>query len=471
MSILKNPNEYTIGIDLIDSVQGSSQDGAELNCWDEVYFFEHHFPQQKIRLPTQAARRNSAINLIKFFSGQNTIYEDLLIDIRNVILSMRCPTNKSALLFKEFVDQTASSEAAGTVTQIVDADIVIGRDYLIQAPEVTVSGVDGLAGDIRVENVQPATSQRRTITTEIISDCWRKLAAILCVESQQTPSALMAMAETAIGMVSMHCFKLMSKNVQSVANSMLNNMNKHFLDLYKASELGIALCPPHIKSLEMLQPLFVSGDDQLFTILSLMIGKSIIEVSKPTSQPQIRGVLYGACLTHLGMHGLTPVKQIEQTSLALGVSISAFCRAIFTTQVKDSVINVCQMLNVSREAPGKIKIMGVEYDLKSQMSWRFSRLYNNAHFNRFATKKNARLIIRCAAYLSEVQEESSILSMTIIGTSINRKLFDRERKIAAVYVKDIVNSSDKGLAPDSRKYYNNVVPETPGAFSDDEGDQ
>ena len=68
--------------------------------------------------------------------------------------------------------------------------------------------------------------------------------------------------------------------------------------------------------------------------------------------------------------------------------------------------------------------MGTSYDVMSQFSWRFCRIHNRAHFSGFSATSNTRLILRCAAYLSQTQQGASINNMTLLQVKHNSDLFD-----------------------------------------------
>lgn len=137
--------------------------------------------------------------------------------------------------------------------------------------------------------------------------------------------------------------------------------------------------------MQELDNIITASNPTALFILSGMIGKIIVENSRPTPNVGIKGVLLGACLTHIGMNGLVPLKHTEQTATALSIPCGTFCDMICTTGVKDSLINVCSMITLTTTPISKVKTFDKEYDIKSQISWRYSSLYNQSHFNRFRT--------------------------------------------------------------------------------------
>lgn len=293
-----------------------------------------------------------------------------------------------------------------------------------------------------------------TFTQKELVDFWRILFDnISKINNQGVMEKDGSNCLTALGLICLHCMKLLTKTPESTQKSMTARMNNHFVDLYKLPGVKHKLVPVHIKSLTSLAEYMRANQTEALEIVSILVGKTIIEGSKLSSDQAVKGVLYGSCLTHIGMYGLGPVKHVEQTALALGLKTSEFCRLICTKHVKASLENVCSLIGESTKMPGKQKILDAEYDLKMQLSWRFCRLYNQAHFQRFKTQQNARLIIRCAAYLSETSRGTEIKHMTLLDSRMNKTIFEHEKAKAHKYLSSRLTMDDEPLTAEAKAIY------------------
>ncbi|AJG39127.1 ORF1 [Shayang Fly Virus 3] len=445
--ILQNPNAVTAVEEYLATYNVHGSSGAELNVWNEKYFVNTHVPKTKYELPTLMSRRNAGINLLHFFTGKKGMYEGWMKDIQICVLAMKTPGDETKLLFEDFMQSESRSDVAGTSTALLDEKLSIADGYanvdIVNEEPGTSSGAV-LAGDVDKTKETEDLEQPANLSMSAVKGFWGYILDIYIKSSDAKPHAKLATAETIMGLICMNCFKLISKTENSVFKSMTRNLHKHYVDLFRPSDLVHTLCPPHINTLVFMKAAFGSLSGVLRDCLSMMISRVIIENSTSVPAQATIGVLYSACLTHVGMHGLAAVKHVEQTALAMGLSISKFSGMIMTTRVKDSLLNVLMLLKIGATPAKSLIILGKSYDVPFQFSWRFCRIYNPAHFSRFVTANNTHLIIRCAAYMGHLQDSSSILDMKILQGTRNQSIFAREKTIAQRY---FAEEDSKGDAP------------------------
>lgn len=424
----------------INKTVSSSTDGAEFNVWNDKYFFEHHFPKNKLPTPSIVAIRSSNKELIRFYCGDKAIYDGIFLDMRNSILGIRHPTDPTKYLFEPFMSSETSAAASETTTNASDTLTPESTGYTPVESEKKSTATTGLAENVTGSSVAPLAESTQ-LSNDDINKFWTDTFNIIGgLKDQGQIDAKAWEASSAIGIITMHCMKMASKGEDSAFRSMQNNLERHFQDIFKPS-LMINLIPPSHSSLKQLHPKINAGTDPVKEILSLIIGRAIWENSENSPNDKVKGALYGSCLVHIGMHGLAPVKYVEQAALALDVEPKHFCNMICTKLVRNQVINVCKMLQAAT-LTSTVKIFEEERNLKFQSSWRFCRLYNSNHFNRFKTALNTRLIARCAAFISVTEKGADIAKMTILSGAFAAKIFSNERVLANNYINQKVQDGD-----------------------------
>lgn len=468
-AVLLNPSTVTSLENYLReyNVQGSS--GAELNIWNEKYFVDTHVPKTKYALPSLMTRRTACINLLHFFTGKRGLYEGWIGDFQTCILSMRAPGTKDELLFVDFLKSESGTTGAPTYTVTIDKDLKIGDGYAdipTLSEEAGPSSGAVLAGDVDQTKEDETSEQTVNLSVSAIKGFWEYLFNILTNSAESKPHAELPTAEVIMGLICMNCFKLISKPEESVFKSMTRNLHKHYVDIFRPREILQTLCPPHITSLTLMKAAFGSISGELLDCLTLMITRVIIENSKNVPTQSVIGLLYSACLTHVGMHGLAAVKHVEQTALAMGLPIARFASMIMTTRVKDSLLNVLMLLKIGATEADSLNIMGKIYRVPFQFSWRFCRIYNQAHFSRFVTANNVYLILRCAAYMGHLQDSSTILAMKILQGPRNQAIFEREKTIAQRYFDEEDSKGDAPLVEEARNLYENPTTSRPIQNSD-----
>ncbi|AJG39169.1 ORF1 [Wuhan House Fly Virus 2] len=465
--------DYNVSLDshaAIDSFfaecPSGSQEAAERTDWTDGLFLKSFAPKSKYKHPSMGSIKASQMNLCKFLSGMNDIYSDIYADMTIALLAMPNPSNLDTLLFEEFLseDGIPISGSPAILDQNVAGPISGQKeDYSLSlSDDDAPHSRSGLAENVMRSDDVPTSEIMNEIPAKSITQFWESLTQkLLSVADQGTITKEHRLYHAVVGLLILHSLKLMCRSVPSTIKSMRARLNPHFRSIYGVSGWTLDIIPPHKDALTQLQVPFNSMDKEVLKIVGLLCAKLIFVSSSPTPDQNVKGLLFGSCLTHIGMFGLAPIKHLEQAAVALNMTTGAFGKLIYTMRTKESIDKCIKFLTVVNKVTEKVKYLDQELNLKGQITWRFARLFNQAYFNRFRTALNTRLIIRCAAFIKAAGKSQDIENMTVLSSAVNRNLFDQDLQVAEQYLSSNTYEQDKPLSKDATSVFGQTTPRMP----------
>lgn len=406
---------------------------------------------------------------MEFLAGVTLLYKGFFEDMKIVIMGMASPLNADKLLFDEFVapageEEIKQSDPLKTVVlKSVTADL---NNYYKQQAGQSTSTESGMAHDV-TETMEVEQVEENELSGAMITEFWKNLSDLIQKQPDQgAVSPTFRMGENLLGLLLLHCLKLITRTPSSVHRSIATRLEKHFRAIYRPEGWTIAPVPPHFKSLEQLHIPMSAQDPAVMSIVTLLLSKLVLIQSSSSSSISIKGLLYGSCLTHIGMHGLAPIKHLEQASSAVDKTTGAFADMICTQTTQNSLTACVNFLVSMHDKPTEVSFLKEKYTYTGQVTWQFCRLYDQSHFSRFRTKSNTRLIIRCAAFLAVTDKGPNIRQMSLLTTSPNNlKIFDRELAIARRYWDEQVAGKDEATTAAASKLYTGSSMETVNPFN------
>lgn len=457
--------------DLLSSVPQGSADGAELQGWNDKMFVDRFLPAQKLDLPTIISLKSCCFNVIHMLCGQHAYYEGAVSDMKTIILSMRHPNKKDEFLFEYIL--SGSTYAIGTEKETyVETDIqpVTTGYFAEEASPIEASNEPSsiLAGEVATTTRSGdigAIMPDQVTTRENIGEFWTTLYDMTKnLTSQGETNALNEKTLISVlGFVCLHTLKLITREVRSVQSSMSLRMSAQYAAIYKNTSFTRKIVAPCVNALRDLKTAYLNKQISL-DLLSILIGRNMIERAEPIPDDNIFGILHGTCLLHVSMYGLAPIKYFEQAAKALGMKNSEFASLICTSLVKKSIVDISHMLIYANKSH-TVKIYEKSYTLASQSTWRYARLYNANYFNRFITTKNARIVIRCAAYVAVHESSSQIDQMNILQGHTNKAIFLKEKERAEEHARNQISQNDAPLTKDAETIYKQKEIITSSAFN------
>lgn len=374
------------------------------------------------------------------------------------------PTNINTLLFKELLaDKTSDfSGSANDETAkigVVEANL---KEYSYSAPD-TIQGAntDGLAESVEVDRENPAgLDQLPTLSSNDIKDFWSKLSQMITKDPDQVQlSADSRYACGALGLIVLHCFKMINRTAESTYRSMSSRLNRHFKAIYAPANWEITLAPAHFQSMKALHTQFASPDSKILELLSIILCKLIFLHAEETPSQTVKGLFYGSCLTHIGMFGMSVLRRLEQTALAMDLNLGDCMKTLCTKKVFDSMVRCTKMIKGNVGECYSAVLLGTTIKVPTQVTWRFSRIYNTSHFSSMGANNNTHLILRCAAYLKASNRGQSIDNMQILQNPGNKSIFTAELETAREYFRTEMITHDVPMTEEAKSLYTrNVAP-------------
>lgn len=139
---------------------------------------------------------------------------------------------------------------------------------------------------------------------------------------------------------------------------------------------------------------------------------------------------------------------------------------IATSKTIHGLNNIVSMYIMSETKPGETIIKGKKYNLNCQMSWRWSRLFNNDFFSRFQTGRNTFLTIRCAAYISASMPDSEVHNMVLLQNPTLKGVFEIEKKKCVSILTYKQSHGEQALTDESKAAYETIKPIIPYTVDD-----
>lgn len=285
----------------------AGSDASERLDWTEQFFITTYLKPDCYKATTETETKVACHKLGQFYSGATGIYSGILSDMKIILFSLRHPSKMTERLFEYAIsaEGTALSPSVSESQALspINADTTGYND--VTSGELKTSGA-GLA-DATTSNKDLHVTVP-TGTPDDINTAWKWISEALTGSAAQGKPGHLTAAICVIGLITMHMFKLLSREASSVQRAFQKNFVRHLRAIYPAEMQDLVVCPPHVNCVRSLKDLFTTSSSDVLEMLALMIGRLIIERSSEVPQESIKGILLGSCLMHTSLNGFSVIK-------------------------------------------------------------------------------------------------------------------------------------------------------------------
>jgi len=392
---------------LLESLAPIASSVQERLDWNDQTFSTNFITDAVYKLPSETDIKPSALSLIGMMSGTITNLIGLHEDMLKIIISMNHP-RENEMLFKYAIGTTNTKDIPKRSQNMTDFNIdgIAASSYNPHSnqPLSDQNTPDTvLAGDVVPKDTPPAEPQE-TLTMTKIKTGWEQIYTAFKELKTQGDVENRGCVNW-LGMYCLYLIKSMVRSPDVVFTSIQQRLVKHCATAYPL-EVPFDLVPPSIEFLTKLSVYVESNRKSMNTILALLIGRFMIETAAPSPDPTVRGILMGSCLMHTCMQGLPTLKHLEQAHIATKIPMNIMCLLVYNDATKGTLDFISQLIK-HMDKKVSVTIKGKSYQM-SQISWRWSRLFNDAFFARLGNSQDI-LIIKCVAYIGCTEKEINLI--------------------------------------------------------------